>query len=190
LPFSLRRRPLCDALVRAIARSHKEPSFHVVHFSVQTNHIHLIVEAAGTRTLSRGMQGLAIRFAQTCNRLYARRGSVFGERYHARELTSARQVRNALVYVLQNRTKYRRTLCGTADPYSSAQWFTGWARPPLASTLVVVRSPVAAPRTWLAAVGWRRHGRIDPDERPRAALGDLKPASPPSSVRRLRSCGS
>lgn len=34
-------------------------SLELVHFSVQSNHIHLIVEAQETRALSRGMQGLA-----------------------------------------------------------------------------------------------------------------------------------
>ena len=29
-------------------------------------------------------------------------------------------------------------------------------------------SPVRAPRTWLASVGWRRRGRVRLDERPRA----------------------
>src|SRR6266545_2170261 len=34
-------------------------TFRVVHFSIQPNHLHLIVEATSKGALSRGMQGLA-----------------------------------------------------------------------------------------------------------------------------------
>jgi len=47
-------------------------------------------------------------------------------------------------------------------------WFEGWRIP---ISLMKGASPVVAPRTWLAAVGWRRHGLIHPDERPAPACG-------------------
>jgi REP element-mobilizing transposase RayT len=37
--------------------------FRVVHFSLQGNHVHLIVEAAGTRALANGMRALSIRLS-------------------------------------------------------------------------------------------------------------------------------
>src|SRR2546425_4555483 len=37
------------------------------HFSVQGNHLHLLVEAEGAESLSRGMQGLTIRIARAIN---------------------------------------------------------------------------------------------------------------------------
>jgi hypothetical protein len=49
------------------------------------------------------------------------------------------------------------------DPASSGRWFDGWKsnrEPPREP------SPVAAPGTWLLAVGWRRHGLIDLAEVP------------------------
>jgi hypothetical protein len=36
--------------------------FRVVHFSVQSNHLHLIAEARDAIALARGIQGLSIRF--------------------------------------------------------------------------------------------------------------------------------
>ena len=39
------------------------------HFSIQSNHLHLIVEAEDRRALSRGLQGLFIRIAKAMNRL-------------------------------------------------------------------------------------------------------------------------
>src|SRR5205823_6317662 len=42
---------------------------HVVHYSVQGNHVHLIVEAEHRGALAKGMQGLAIRLAKAINRV-------------------------------------------------------------------------------------------------------------------------
>jgi REP element-mobilizing transposase RayT len=49
----------------------------VVHFSVQRDHLHLIVEASDRRALSRGMQGLSIRVARAANGELGRKGRVF-----------------------------------------------------------------------------------------------------------------
>jgi hypothetical protein len=135
-----------------------------VHFSVQRDHVHLIVEADAPRRLARGIQGLAIRAAKACNRALGRRGAVWSDRYHARRLPTPREVRNALVYVLANVKKHFPDAKGM-DPRSSARWFDGWRR---AVADPEKPSPVARARTWLARVGWRRHGLIDVEEAPRA----------------------
>jgi REP element-mobilizing transposase RayT len=121
---SFRRTPVYAALQDAIALAQR-PGFRVVHFSVQRDHVHLVVEAADNAALSRGMKGLSVRLARAYNRRQRRRGTVWSGRYHARELTSPRQVRRVLVYVLQNWRKARpweRAL----DDKSSAAWFSGW----------------------------------------------------------------
>ena len=138
-------------------------AFRVVHFSVQSNHLHLIVEASDKNKLSRGMQGLTIRMARAVNRASNGKGSVFVDRYHAHELKTPRETRAALLYVLQNWAKHGPG--GAYDPLSSAVWFDGWTRPP---TVEAPPSMVAAPRTWLVTVGWRRHGLLRPGERPTA----------------------
>ena|SRR5437016_5187024 len=140
-------------------------NFRIIHFTVQDDHLHLIVEADDTRALSRGMRGLAIRVARAVNRALGRRGAVWGDRFHARALTTPRAVRNALVYVLMNRRKHCAGERGL-DPCSSAPWFRGW-REPVATLLGP--PPVVGARTWLAAVGWRRHGLLGLDERPRSS---------------------
>ena len=48
------------ALVGGAARA----GFRLIHFSVQGNHLHLVVEAVDKIALSRGMQGLAVRIAR------------------------------------------------------------------------------------------------------------------------------
>jgi REP element-mobilizing transposase RayT len=164
---SLRKQTIFLALRRAFAKSRLE-WFRIVQFSVQTNHIHLIAEATDKLCLSRGMAGLSIRLAQAINRVAGRKGNVFSDRYHAHPLATPREVRNAWVYVLLNFRKhlYRP---GTVDPASSGFWFHGWkatveSKPPGWTPAEGV--PVQAPRTWLAKVGWRRHGLIALSERP------------------------
>ena len=58
-------------------------AFRIVHFSVQTNHVHLIVEANDKAALRRGATGLAVRAARAINRELGRRGSVWSERVGA-----------------------------------------------------------------------------------------------------------
>lgn len=160
---SLRERALFTELRGALALGSK-PAFRVVHFSVQSNHLHLIVEAHDRAALSRGVQGLAIRLARALNRALHVRGGVFAERYHAHELRTPREVRNALVYVLQNWRKHGFSRPERAlDTRSSAAWFDGWKEPPLPPA---EPAPVAAPRTWLVTIGWRRRGLVRASERP------------------------
>ena len=161
-PF--RESVLAEVVRRAIATSQSD-SFRVVQFSIQTNHVHLIVEAHDKASLSRGMQSLNARVARRVNRALDARGSVWRERYHARELRTPRSVRNAIVYVLMNAKKHGHRFASGIDALSSAPWFDGFARRVATSEDA---SPVRAPRTWLAGIGWRRRGLIDATERPHA----------------------
>jgi hypothetical protein len=101
------------------------PRFQVVHYSIQSNHLHLIVEAVDRKALTSGMRGLLIRIARALNRRWERSGQVFADRFHERELLNPRQVRNALVYVFQNLRKHGICLEGP-DPLSSGPQFRGW----------------------------------------------------------------
>ena len=159
---ALREEALGGAVRAAIAAGSRE-AFRVVHFSIQTNHLHLVVEAHDAVALSRGMQGLAVRVARAVNRMLDVRGRVFRERYHARELTTPRAVRSAIVYVLMNARKHGARLASGVDAFSSAPWFDGF-RGPVAPP--AGERPVRSPRTWLAGVGWRRRGLVRFDERP------------------------
>jgi REP element-mobilizing transposase RayT len=161
---SLREEALVGA-VRAIIGSASSDAFRVLHFSIQTNHVHLIVEASDALGLSRGMQRLDSRIARRVNRLVGIRGPFWRERYHAKELASPQQVRNTIVYVLMNARKHGVHIEAGIDPCSSAAWFDGFAER-RAETL---GSPVRAPRTWLAGVGWRRRGLLGLHEQPRTA---------------------
>jgi putative transposase len=149
-----------------------------LHFSVQLDQVHLIVEAKNAQTLSAGVRSVAIRIARYVNDLLSRQGPLWDGRWHGRALTTPREMRNALLYVLANFRKHGSLRPGI-DPYSSAVWFDGWqgwqptddAAPPWA-----LRGPAAAtepavlpPTTRLAQSGWRRHGLLGLDEIPGAA---------------------
>jgi putative transposase len=145
--------------------THLRDAFRVVHFSVQDNHIHMVVEAHDASSLSRGVQGLAVRLARRTNKLLGITGSFWDHRFHSRELAAPRAVRNAIVYVLMNVKKHGGDFPGI-DPMSSAPWFADGfvqrleprAEPP----------PTRASHTWLGNVGWRRRGLLRVDERPRS----------------------
>jgi hypothetical protein len=71
---SLRGTRVFDAVRDAIAVASGE-QFRVVHFSVQHDHVHSIVEADDRRSLSLGIRGLVIRLARAVNRVVGRTGA-------------------------------------------------------------------------------------------------------------------
>src|SRR5262245_33000673 len=71
-PRGLRR------LERAFRKSKEQRGFILVHYSIQQDHLHLIVEVNDRRKLSRGLQALGIRIAKSLNSLWHRtKGNVF-----------------------------------------------------------------------------------------------------------------
>ena len=139
----------------ALAEAQDRLGMRVVHFSIQDTHIHWIVEAEGGKALSRGMQGLLVRIARGLNKLWGRGGTVFPDRFHHRVLGTPREVRNALVYVLQNGVKHGCVRLGWVDPFGSGRWFGGWREEVADSGWM---RPVAGALTWLLRVGWLRGG--------------------------------
>ncbi len=149
-------------------------NFRVVHYSIQRNHVHLLIEAAGKDALGRGMMAVGTRLVHAVHRVYQRKGPVLHGRYHVRSLRTPTEVRNALAYVLLNVRKHYKQRQGVAPPVwedeaSSARWFSGWkggrAPPPALQRRSDPRE-VAQPHTWMLKVGWRKLGLIDPAEIP------------------------
>jgi REP element-mobilizing transposase RayT len=159
---SLRRKDAHRAILRAFEAGAERTGFRLIHYSVQSTHVHLIVEASDRRSLSRGLQGLFIRIARSLNRAWRHEGSIWADRYHDRVLRTPTEVRNALAYVLNNAKRHGIFEAGV-DPFSSGLWFDGWreAKPS-------VRVPPILPkaRTWLLTLGWRKRGLISIDTVP------------------------
>ena len=171
----LRRKRTFAVIRKCIAAAQERFGFHVVDYSVQQDHLHLIVEASDRRSLARGMQGLTVRFARRLNRLLGRKGKLFTDRYHARQLTTPTEVRNALRYVLSNFRKHlgqRRVRVGKryVDHFSSAPHFAGW-RGRVRVTQPPAEDVTAPPRAYLLKTGWRRRGLLDPSDIPGSRQG-------------------
>ena len=162
---SLRRHRPVKYIRRCIQLAHKD-AFRVVHFSVQSNHIHLIIEAEHRNALSRGVQGLKIRLARRLNALFGRRGAMFSDRYHARAISSPRQARHCLQYVLNNARKHaaeagRMPARNWIDPFSSAPTFDAWACATVTSDGATEPGITRAAEFWLLRTAWRRYGPLD-----------------------------
>ena len=161
----LRNRTLWRLFREAFEKSKEKFGGRLVEFSIQGNHFHFIIEAGSRKALRRYMQSLAIRLARLLNRHTGRKGKVFRDRYHAQPLATPTQVRNALLYVLNNFRKHaaewKVSLARTwLDEYSSARWFNGWKDPPRALADPDAERITAAPRTWLLRAGWRLRGLL------------------------------
>ena len=68
--------------------------FRVLGFTIQTDHVHLLVEADDAIRFERGIRGLAIRVARALNRAWGRTGRVWG--IGTMPISSARRARSAL----------------------------------------------------------------------------------------------
>ncbi len=157
-------------LLRDAICATRRDGFRIVHYSVQNDHLHLLVEADDALRLTNGMKSFAVRVAMRVNRqiMTRRRGRVWGDSYHRRELTTPSEVRNAIVYVLNNHLKHGEWEVGLVDPCSSAPWFHGFMhrRDPIPP------DPPSGERawTWLLDEGWSTVGLgfINIGEVPRA----------------------
>ena len=173
---SLRTLRMVREVERSFERGCSRPGFRLVHYSLQRNHVHLIVEASSRAALGRGMMAIAGRLGRAINRVFERTGKVFADRYHLHVLKTPREVRAALRYVLLNARRHARRVSRREqhvrlDPASSAQWFEGWRSKTLRWMVLDApgsarAAPVARARTWLLKTGWRRHGLLDPTDVP------------------------
>lgn len=149
-------------------RNTRRSDFRIIEYSVQGNHVHLIVEATDKRALSSGMKSFTVRANCRVNAKLGRRsGRIWSDRYHRRDLTSPRQVRNALVYCLSNYKKHTQTKTRglRIDSASSARWFLGWSIPRTRSD---GPRPTEEAQTFLLRIAWQRHGLVHPSETPRS----------------------
>ena len=139
----LRTRQCFRVVLSAIGAVRERDGFRVVHFTVQRNHLHLIVEARDAVALARAIQALSIRAARAINRVLGRSGKVFADRYHAHALKTPTEVANAIAYVLGN-SQVHAARKGRAIQPESVDALSSAAN----------RNYVAEPQTWLLRIGW------------------------------------
>ena len=167
---SIRTPMIMCSLARAV-RLARRFGMGVVHFSVQSNHIHLIVEAANKAALTRGMRSLTTSIAKAVHRLigFGFCGKVLKARYHAHILKTPTEVKRALRYVVFNLAKHKNCAL-MVDPYSSVYMLDSLDRVVTGeecrrlegelryrpSWLREIVGAVSGAGTWLLAIGWRK----------------------------------
>lgn len=108
----IRTKDCLRLLKRAIANGRKF-GLRITHFSLQSNHIHIIAEADSNSILTAGMRSLTITFAKGLNK-----GKVQLERYHLHVLRGPRETKNAVMYVLFNKQKHEKGTYSNIDEYT------------------------------------------------------------------------
>jgi REP element-mobilizing transposase RayT len=165
---SMRTKKKVLAVRAAMRAANDRGGFRLVHFTIQGNHLHLIIEAKDAASMSRGVQALEIRIARSFNRLSnKRKGRVFSDRFHSRALKTPKEVRACLAYVLLNSNRHSANANDRLDPCASGRHFDGWLTPPRAAPLLGDEDdnpPVTTAGTWLLAIGWQEHGLLRPNE--------------------------
>src|SRR5262249_47853830 len=122
--YNLRSGRSWRVIQQALHKGANRFGLRVVRFSVQGNHIHLLVEADAKPALLRGIKGLAGRRAKGLNRMMKKKGRASADRYPARPLRTPTEVRHAMTYIRDNAKKHaaqwgERLPPRWVDPYSS-----------------------------------------------------------------------
>ncbi len=139
----------------------KMKGLRTIHFSLQSNHLHLFAESDDNHSLARGMNSLGARFGREIRKKLMGKGEVFNGRYHVHVLKTPRETRHALAYVLLNTSKHQKAE-PAHDDYSSSRCFREWAI--IVQEWKRLAKNGSRPRpdflseanSWLAKAGWRR----------------------------------
>ena len=144
-------------LMRGLLADKNDARFQIVDLSIQSNHIHLVVEAQNRKTAIRKMQGFMIAFAKRLNRILGRtKGKVWADRYFSRDIESSRDMHNVLSYIFANAKKHGviPNEPDVYDVYSTASRFLGFPRGETEPW------PRPKPRTAMLSRWWRAHGPV------------------------------
>ena len=130
---NLRSRKGMQLIMKAF-KGAQEKGLRIIHFAVLSNHIHLIVEVANSEILYKSMRSLTTRLGiylrrwarpSSLRRAQIKKLGLFRGRYHVHILKTAREVKNALHYVLLNPCKHFKK-GPYIDFYTSSFIFKDW----------------------------------------------------------------
>jgi REP element-mobilizing transposase RayT len=103
---TLRNKILFKKIQRSITLARRK-GIRLVHFTVQKDHIHLMIESENKIQLARSMQSLKISLAKSLLFLTQNKvAKVFKDRYHVHILKTLREIKNAKLYILGNAGKH------------------------------------------------------------------------------------
>jgi len=143
----------------------KNFGLYVIHFSLQSNHLHMIVEAKNSDCLAAGMKSLSGRLGKAIRKTVGGSGAVFSGRFHMHLLKSPTEMKRALEYVLLNTSKHFK-LIEHIDDFSSGYAFKEWRAligrrfgdliEEQLKRLPHEPTELSEARSWLCRVGWMR----------------------------------
>jgi len=113
----LKNKSILSILKKAILNTRKQ-GLRVIHYSLEFDHVHLLIEAENNLILAKGMQSFGVTFSKAINRLRKLKGGVYKHRYHFRRIVGARQLKNVLNYIFSNGVKHK-TAKTIVNPYNS-----------------------------------------------------------------------
>lgn len=156
--ISLRGPKMTKAFKAGLSKA-KNAGLGVVHYAVESNHVHLFAESDSNESLRSGMSSFGSSFGKAIRKATGGKGSVFQGRYHLRVLKSPRQTKNALAYVLLNHSKHEGSI-PYPDDHSSACYFSDW-KSLLGGRYRVLPAEeppefLSAAQSWLGRKGWRK----------------------------------
>lgn len=102
----IQNKVILKALHRAIMRGRLK-GLKVLHYALEYNHVHLLIEADNNKILHIGMQAFGITIAKAINKIKRVIGAVYKHRYHFRQISSLRDFRNVLNYIFSNGIKHK-----------------------------------------------------------------------------------
>ncbi|MBC7538614.1 MAG: transposase [Bacteriovorax sp.] len=113
----IKTKRILKVLHHAIKRARLK-KLKIIHYTLEHNHVHLLVEARDNQILHQGMQAFGITFAKAINKLKHLKGVVYKHRYHFRKVNSPHELKSVLHYIFRNGIKHKRTM-SMIDPYNS-----------------------------------------------------------------------
>ncbi|MGZ3789435.1 MAG: transposase [Bacteriovorax sp.] len=113
----LKNKSILSLLKRAILNARRQ-GLKVIHYSLEYDHVHLLIEAENNHILGKGMQAFGVTLSKTINRMRKLKGGVYKHRYHFRQISGTRELRNVMNYIFTNGLKHK-TAKGIVNPYNS-----------------------------------------------------------------------
>ena len=113
----MKNKAVLSMLKRAILNARKK-GLKIIHYSLEFDHVHLLVEADDNAELAIGMQSFGVTLSKAINRMRKMKGAVYKHRYHFRQISSSRELKYVMKYIFSNGVKH-----GTAhtmiNPFNS-----------------------------------------------------------------------
>ena len=113
----IKNKRILKCLHHAIKRARFQ-GLRILHYTLEYNHVHLVIESTHHSELHKGMQAFGISFAKQINKYKRLKGTVYKHRYHQRILKTKREFKHAILYVFRNGIKHKRAT-SKIDPFNS-----------------------------------------------------------------------